>query len=146
MTQAGLTRRDVILAGGAAVSAAALAGPFARTATAAVSPVRRATYLALSDRRFRILRGGVSRTVTLREVADLRRAATLRKYAGSDDAFGLFFEGAPGGGQGTYTFDHPVMGRFRLFLTPVGRPSRKQTYEAVIDRLYRPTARHPAPA
>jgi hypothetical protein len=37
------------------------------------------------------------------------------------------------------------MGRIRLFLTPVGRPSGVQRYEAIVDRLYQPTAKHPAP-
>jgi hypothetical protein len=146
MTHSGLTRRDVILAGATAASSVVLAAPLARTATATQSPLRRATYAALSDRTFRIRRGGVVRTIALREIADLPRAATLAKYRGSDDAFGLTFDGPPGGEQGTYTFAHPTIGRFAMFITPVGRPSKLQTYEAVIDRLYRPTARHPAPA
>jgi hypothetical protein len=144
MTHAGLTRRDVIVAGGAAC-VAAVAGPFARAAIAAPSPLRRTTYIALSDRTFRIRRGATARTITLRDIADLPRAAALAKYRSSEHAFSLLFEGAAGGDQGTYTFEHPVIGRFQMFLTPIGPRSHAQIYEAVVDRLYRPTARHPAP-
>ena len=146
MTQTGVTRRELILAGGAAMSATALAGPFAPTAAAARSPLRRSTYVALSDRRFRIRRGGIAHTIALREVTDLPRAAALTKYRRSEDAFGLLFDGPPGSDQGTYTFEHPAIGRFRMFVTPVGRPWKVQTYEAIVDRLYRPAARQPPPA
>src|SRR3954452_784720 len=146
MTQAGLTRREVIFAGAAAASGAAFAGPFARTAAAARSPLRRSTYVAVSDATFRIRRGGVADTIALREVTDLPHAAMLAKYRGSQDAFGLLFDGPIGRAQGTYTLEHTVIGRFKMFITPVGRPSNVQTYEAVVDRLYRPTAQHPAPA
>jgi len=88
----------------------------------------------------------VADTIALREVTDLPRAATLAKYRGSQDAFGLLFDGPIGRAQGTYTLEHTVIGRFKMFITPVGRPSNVQTYEAVVDRLYRPTAQHPAPA
>lgn len=35
--------------------------------------------------------------------------------------------------QGTYTFDHPVLGKFSLLIVPNGQES--QTYTAVINRL-----------
>ena len=146
MAPAGLTRREVLVVGGGAAATVVLGGPMARAAMAAGSPLRRSTWLGLSDVRFGVRRMGVTgRQLTLREVADLPRAATLAKYRSSDDAFALLFDGPPGGVQGTYVMDHPVIGRFRMFLTPVGRASGLQTYEAIVDRLYRPTARHPAP-
>jgi hypothetical protein len=147
MAPAGLTRREVLVAGGGAAAAAGLlGGPSARVAVAAGSPLRRSTWLALSEHTLGVRQVGLPwRRLTLREVADLPRAATLVRYRGSEDAFSLVFDGLPGGVQGTYTIDHPVIGRFRLFLTPVGRGSGLQTYQAIVDRLFRPTARHPAP-
>ena len=147
MAQAGLTRREVLVVGGGAAATVLLGGPTASAAMAAGSPLRRSTWLGLSDRRLGVGRIGVPwRQFTLQEVADLPRAATLARYQGSADAFSLLFDGPPGGVQGTYVMDHPDIGRFRMFLTPVGRASGVQTYEAIVDRLYRPTARHPAPS
>jgi hypothetical protein len=146
MPERRLTRRDVLVAGGCIAAGAVVASP-AAAALRAGSPLRRATYLALSDRTFGVRRAGLARQpFTLREVADLPRAATLARYRGSDAAFSLLFDGPAGLRQDTYTLDHPSMGRFALFLTPVGQGSRPQTYQAIVDRLYRPTARHPAPS
>jgi hypothetical protein len=112
--------------------------PVAHAAIAAPSPLRRSTYLALTDRRFRARVPGAARwhALTLVEIADLPRAATLAKYRGSDAAFSLLFDGPAGAKQRIYELEHPAMGRFRLFLTPVGRPSSPQSYEAIVDRLY----------
>jgi hypothetical protein len=141
-----LTRREAILAGAAAAVTTALSS--SPLALAASSPLSRSTYVALTDHRFLgRLRGTTVRrsAFELVEVADLPRAATLAKYRGSDNAFGLLFDGPLGGRQGIHMLDHPLLGRINLFLTPVGRPSTVQRYEAIIDRLYRPTAANPAP-
>lgn len=36
--------------------------------------------------------------------------------------------------QDTYTFDHPALGKFEMFITPTDRPSKQQYYTAVINR------------
>lgn len=52
-------------------------------------------------------------------------------------SFSLAFEAAPGhpSGQGTYAVRHPRLGRFDLFVVPVGRPGPVRTYQAVISHL-----------
>lgn len=56
---------------------------------------------------------------------------------GSENCFSALFEGAPYAplGQGTYTLSHPVLGRLHLFLVPVGRPGRVNTYELAVNRI-----------
>jgi hypothetical protein len=147
----GVTRRQLVAAGGTAALASFLAtSPVAQAITARPSHLRRSTYQPLTDRRFRgrpadVLTPASRKVFTLVEIADLPRARSLAKYRDSEHAFQLLFEGPPGGTQGTYVFAHPVMGIFRLFLVPVGGPSGVQYYEAIVDRLYGPTRKHPAP-
>ena len=40
--------------------------------------------------------------------------------------------------QQTYWFEHPVMGRFEMFIVPIGRDERGFQYEAVFNRLLSP--------
>lgn len=37
--------------------------------------------------------------------------------------------------QGTYPFEHPVLGAFDLFIVPVGRDAAGRYYEAIINRI-----------
>jgi hypothetical protein len=122
----------------------------AEAATATVPVYARSTYLALADpgALVRLLRPTRLVPMTLVGVGDLPRALTLPLYAGAQRAFSLTYRGPAGVPQNTYRVIHEF-GYVRLFLTPVGPPSgagaAEQTYEAVIDRLYRPTALLPAP-
>ena len=63
----------------------------------------------------------------------------LRAGRSSDrqEQFALTFRGphAPFLEQGTLGVTHPVMGRFDLFLVPVGREADGFLYEAVFNRL-----------
>jgi hypothetical protein len=61
--------------------------------------------------------------------------------AGAPDAqnekFSLFFSGPLNQGldQGTYLFDHPGLGRFDMFVVPIGRDDQTRCYyEAVFNR------------
>lgn len=51
------------------------------------------------------------------------------------EAFSLIFAGQITGQLGARipTVTHPAVGRFRLFLSPVGRGVKRQEYEAVVD-------------
>jgi hypothetical protein len=40
--------------------------------------------------------------------------------------------------QGTYTFSHPALGSFPLFIVPVGADAAQVHYEAVFNRLKQP--------
>lgn len=53
---------------------------------------------------------------------------------GSDACFSLIFSAPhPVLPSGTYRFSHPKLGRFALFVSPVGRPAAGQRYEAVVN-------------
>jgi hypothetical protein len=53
------------------------------------------------------------------------------------EAFSLTFQGHGNAklDQETYTLEHPRLGTFPLFLVPVGRARRGQSFEAVVNRI-----------
>lgn len=55
---------------------------------------------------------------------------------GSVEQFSLLFRAAVGDRRphGTYSFAHPALGRFDLFIAPVGLPAERATYEACFSR------------
>ena len=59
--------------------------------------------------------------------------------APTGEGFGLIFTGrlSERFGQGTYTVDHPTLGRFAMFLVPIGPAGPDQRYEAVFNRLWK---------
>jgi hypothetical protein len=122
-----MTRR-LLLRSGAAAAGATVVGlrPWSPGVADAAMPryLRRSTYLRLRSRRFTAHAGG--RTAVLRLVSAKGRNA----------AFSLTFAGPLGAPleAGTHTLRHPALGRFQLFLSPVGAPGRDLRYEAVIDR------------
>ncbi|HEX8104173.1 MAG TPA: hypothetical protein VF533_16260 [Solirubrobacteraceae bacterium] len=143
------TRRQLIASGGGVALAAALFGPgaAARAATLGLPAYRRSSYTALPDVRFRVrpVYSVEWTELMLVEVADLPRAATLAKYRGAEWGFSLSFEGPPALPQDTYRVRNPSTRPVDMFLTPIGPAGDTQRYEAVIDRLYAPSKRHPAP-
>ena len=73
-------------------------------------------------------------------------ATSVSAAAESQERFSLFFAGTDSRplGQNTYAFEHASLGRFEMFIVPVGRPaSGCRVYEAVFDRPT-PAARGPA--
>jgi hypothetical protein len=132
-----LTRRSLLRMGALATSAA-LGGlrPWdVAAAEAAASHLRRSSWSRLLGRRFAV--GTVE--LKLLSVTNVAGAAVNASLAGSDDAFVLSFSGplTPVLRAGTYTLQNPRLGRFELFVSPVGRPGKDQRYEAVIDRSVR---------
>ena len=69
-------------------------------------------------------------TLTLIETTDL-----------TGEAFSLVFLGPPGWilPQRTYDFEHDGLGRFPLFVTAIGMQEDGVRYEAVFNRLPRPS-------
>ena len=138
-----LTRRDLLHAGAAAGVAAALSGAVPVLAAAASGPpshLRRSAYAGLEGTAFTTAGpDGAAVTLRLSSVDDLVRAARERQLTGSDDAFALLFAGRPDRrlAAGTRTLQHPALGTFALFLTPVGRAAEDQAYEVVVDRSFR---------
>ena len=78
-------------------------------------------------------KGGTA-TIWLREAEDLKEKINVdRGYTG--ESFRLGFDAArkTNLGQGTYHFDHDILGRFSLFIAPIGGSSVR--YEAIINRV-----------
>jgi hypothetical protein len=129
-----LTRRT-LLRNGAAATAAAMLGirPWsAAPAAASTGHLRRSSYATLLGQAF--LAGSVE--LRLQSVADVAGAKRAKTLAGSENAFVLTFSGPRDAAleAGTHTFRHRRLGKFELFVSPVGRPGRDRSYEAVVDR------------
>ena len=65
-----------------------------------------------------------------------------RNVSPQQERFSIFFEGppAPALPQGTYSFTHEAMGTFLLFIVPIEYDSKGIRYEAVFNRLTKPTS------
>ena len=76
----------------------------------------------------------------LTEAVPHRAAARAGAGGPPGDSFSLFFHGPADRplGQRTYSIEHDQIGRFDLFLVPVGRDARGMQYQAVFNRLPRP--------
>ena len=91
-----------------------------------------ASFMPHVNSAFRFAIGGASVTMVLTRVTDERKPGT------KGECFSLLFSGpAPAARQGTYTVDHAALGRFSLFVVPVGRRTGGQDYQAVFNRLTR---------
>ena len=73
---------------------------------------------------------GEAREIELIELRDGRASARQEQFA-------LTFRGPRDRflGQGMFPVEHPVLGRFDLFLVPVGQETEAFLYEAVFNRL-----------
>ncbi len=73
---------------------------------------------------------GEAREIELIELRDGRSTPRQEQFA-------LTFRGPLHSflGQGTFPVEHPVLGRFDLFLVPVGQEAAGFLYEAVFNRL-----------
>jgi Domain of unknown function (DUF6916) len=92
--------------------------------------LRLATYVPLVGSTFRIHRPGTPRlSVTLVS------ATALPSEIG--ESFSLIFRGHGDAklGQETYTIEHSSLGRFPLFLVPVGPAGKGQEFQAIVNRI-----------
>lgn len=138
-----LTRRRLVLSGGAAVAGLYVTGILPATAVAGSGPryLRRSSYSALIGADF-VAVGPTGARVTLRllTVADLARTAQSRWLANRDDAFALTFSGPANRplGSAISHLRHPTLGWISLFITPHGAAVTEQRYEVVVDRARTP--------
>src|SRR5678809_131934 len=65
-----------------------------------------------------------------------------RQLTSHQDRFAIIFQApsTPALNQGTYSFSHEGMGNFDLFIVPIGYDSNSIRYEAVFNRLIKPTS------
>lgn len=86
---------------------------------------------------FRVKAGAASVDLRLSKITDLKAIARIPSRIAGRESFSLFFKGsskAPLMTQDTRVIEHQQLGRFSLFLVPVGR-SRNRHYEAIVIRL-----------
>jgi hypothetical protein len=121
-------------AGGAGSALAQAAGTGAaasriRKPTGGPAYLSHVTYAALLGSEFRIHRPGVG-TLPVRLI-EARRAPS------AVDSFSLLFRAHPraGLGGGMYRLEHPALGGFELFVSPVSRGVKGLDLEAVINRI-----------
>jgi len=134
-----LSRRELLRSAGEVVALAAVARVGGRRVFDPELPVGRsgrhdlADFLPFVGTSFEVATAAVPRTrLTLVEAIALpARGQTTTPVTG--DAFSLLFDGGAATAipSGTYTFTHPSLGRFALFLHPVGRGQR---YEVIVNR------------
>lgn len=107
--------------GGEVVSGSSVRGP---------RYLRLATYVPLVGSTFRIHRPQSS-SLKVKLVS----ATRLPNEIG--ESFSLIFRGHGNAklGQETYTLAHPRLGEFQLFLVPVGRVAKGQSFQAVVNRI-----------
>jgi hypothetical protein len=134
-----LTRRSLLQTGATAGSAVLLGlRPWAPATAAAAGPkyLRRSVYTGLVASEFAARTGGPIAALRLVAVDDVAGALHQPRLAGSEDAFLLRFAGPLGAPleSDVAQFDHPGLGSFELFVSPVDRPGRERHYEALIDR------------
>jgi hypothetical protein len=94
----------------------------------------KSTFVAYLNTRFRFqtkaLRWVPLWLVEVKNVGPVPDAATPGK-----ECFSLVFRSQTRFRQNTYTLHHDALGKFNLFLVPVGPYKKGQSYEAVINRL-----------
>jgi hypothetical protein len=144
-----ITRRS-LLRTGATATAAALVGvrPWNVTAAAAATPVgplRRSDYAGLAGTDFAVVDGTGPERLRLASIADVQGAVHQQALRGSEDAFALSFSGDARLESGIHTLEHAQLGRFELFVSPVGADA-EHAYEVVVDRsVGAPPSPPPAP-
>lgn len=133
LIKAGAAAAIVVGAGGAGralagVDASDLEGPGIGKPQRGAAYLRRATYAPLVGTDFRVHVPGM-RTLRVRLVE-------VRALRSPGEAFSLLFRGRRAEVEGgTYRIDHPRLGRFELFVNPVGRGVQGLELEAIVNRI-----------
>jgi hypothetical protein len=91
--------------------------------------LRHATFAPLVGTDFRVRREG-ARFLRVKLIE-------ARESSGAVESFSLLFRGRARSGveAGTYRFEHPSLGGFELFASPVGRGVKGLDLEAVINKI-----------
>jgi hypothetical protein len=91
--------------------------------------LRLATYVPLVGSTFKIHRTGAS-------PLSVKLAAATR-LQGVGESFSLIFRGHANAklGQDTYNVEHPSLGTFPLFVVPIGRATKGQDFQVIVNRI-----------
>jgi len=98
--------------------------------------LNQATFAKLVGTTFRVSAvPGRATAIRLRSIRPLAAHGTTP----TGEGFSLIFSGSRSDafGQDSYKVDHSSLGRFEIFLVPVGLPESDQRYEAVFNRLWK---------
>lgn len=89
-----------------------------------------ATYVPLVGSTFRIHRPAAS-------PLQVELVSATRLHSEIGESFSLVFRGNANAklGQETYTIEHGSLGRFPLFLVPVGSASKGRDFQAIVNRI-----------
>lgn len=76
----------------------------------------------------------------LAEANGINSSAPVKPTVPFQESFSLIFSGPKNGllPQNIYSFEHEVLGRFDLFIVPVGQAAGSIQYQAVFNRLIKP--------
>ncbi|MGO9559127.1 MAG: DUF6916 family protein [Acidimicrobiales bacterium] len=136
-----MSRRDVLKLGAAGVGAAATTVLFGEGVSGASVRSPRASAAAGRELRYSTFKPLVGETFTLHasgrtqqvQLVAVKSHPTARP--GRGECFSLLFTAPrPVAESGNHVLAHPGLGRFSMFLSPVGLPSKGQRYEAVVNR------------
>ncbi|MGZ4280853.1 MAG: DUF6916 family protein [Gaiellaceae bacterium] len=118
-----------VLAGAAAGAGAVDAGPGIGKPGRGKAYLRRSTYAPLIGTRFKVHRPG-ERTLKVKLIS-------ARQLPSAGDSFSLTFRTGrtPSVESRIYRLEHPALGSFELFLSPVDRGVKGLDLEAVINRI-----------
>ena len=91
--------------------------------------LRLAAYVPLVGSTFKIHRTGAS-------PLSVKLAAATRLH-GVGESFSLVFHGHANAklGQDTYNLEHPSLGTFPLFVVPIGRATKGQDFQVIVNRI-----------
>jgi hypothetical protein len=105
------------------------AGPGLGKPQGGAAYLQRAMYVPLVGSYFKVQRPG-ARTLRVKLIA-------ATEYRSAGDSFSLLFRGhrQSGVAGGIYRFEHPALGSFELYVSPVGRGVKGLNLEAVINRI-----------
>ena len=126
----------------AAVAKVVLGGPPAfsgspeENAKSAVN-LTKDTFTPYLNTTFRIKTGSAAVDLRLTNITDLKAISKIPARIAGKESFSLLFVGSSNSAcltQDTYTVEHDALGRFSLFLVPVGKPTNRH-HEAIIIRL-----------
>ena len=112
-----------------ATAPAATEEPAVTTRVGGPRHLRLATYVPLVGSTFKIHRTGAS-------PLSVKLAAATRLH-GVGESFSLVFRGHANAklGQETYNLEHPSLGTFPLFVVPIGRATKGQDFQVVVNRI-----------
>jgi hypothetical protein len=127
----------VALAAGVPITIAQTAFGAERSPSSAASSLNKEHFLTQLNKQFVIGQGKQQLATKLVDVSDIKLAKGGVSPRRNKEGFTLTFKGERGLQQDTYTIENAKLGKFSMFIVPVGgKEDSTVTYVAVVNRLY----------